>query len=281
MWNHSSRINQSLISLSAALTRQSMPACRYIQVTLLSLSFPFAAIAQTSSEIDIILKLGINYKENCHDTHYQLQKLAKENHPIACRIVAQNHLTGNGASLNHDIAHRWLERAAILGDLEGTRFFINHLARTKNYHLLAVWQKVWKHLYPDIDYPIGPEVLSVQSPNSNEAILYKANLIIEQIIEAQNNHSQVQTKTASVDLKPNQSITLEDGSTYQGFLADGIPHGLGKKNASNGSYYIGEFYQGMEEGFGSWYDKKGKLIYQGAWSKGKPRISKQNGHALP
>jgi len=280
MWNHFFRIDQPLLSLGAVLTRKSMPDLRYLQVSLLSLSFPFAAIAKPSPEIDFILKLGINYKENCRDTHYQLQKLAKENHPVACRIVAQNHLNGNGASLNHDIAHRWFERAAILGDLEGTRYFINHLAKTKNDHLLAVWQKVWKHLYPGIDYPIGEEDLPVQSPNSNEAILHKANLIIEQIIEAQNNHSQVQTNAASVGLKPNQSITLEEGSSYQGFLADGIPHGVGKKNASNGSYYIGEFYQGMEEGFGSWYDKKGKLIYQGAWSKGKPRISKQNRHPL-
>ncbi|MCL2186335.1 MAG: Fe-S cluster assembly protein IscX [Treponema sp.] len=49
-------------------------------------------------------------------------------------------------------------------------------------------------------------------------------------------------------------LTLEDGSVYEGEIADGKPHGKGKLIRANGEIYEGDFKSGK-------YHGKGKLIY--------------------
>ena len=65
---------------------------------------------------------------------------------------------------------------------------------------------------------------------------------------------------------------LEDGSTYQGKILDGKPHGFGKKLTYDGQLYIGDFYQGNENGYGTLFSKKGTISYQGLWKEGSPQL---------
>ena len=63
---------------------------------------------------------------------------------------------------------------------------------------------------------------------------------------------------------------MENGDKYVGMTLNQIPHGTGKRTSSNGSYYIGDFTNGIETGYGRWFDQNGILIKQGVWKNGKP-----------
>ena len=125
------------------------PICVFLfpWFSLFFLCTPLLSKVQISPEIEFILRIEENYKENCPDTHYQLKQLAKQNNRIACRLVGLNHLSGNGASKNGDIAMRWLERAAQLGDMESLNLLLSYYSKNTDTYQLALWQKVRASLY--------------------------------------------------------------------------------------------------------------------------------------
>lgn len=61
---------------------------------------------------------------------------------------------------------------------------------------------------------------------------------------------------------------LEDGSTYQGELIKGEPHGYGKREFQNGDLFEGQFQKGRAHGHGTYRFKKDELLdrYVGMWS---------------
>ena len=82
---------------------------------------------------------------------------------------------------------------------------------------------------------------------------------------------------------------LEDGSTYEGELVRGLPHGFGIKEFSNQDLYEGQFQNGKAHGHGTLRYKSDVNLekYVGAWSNGRRRLWNsrfygflQNGWAL-
>ena len=221
-------------------------------------------------EIEIILSIEENYKENCPDTHYQLKQLAKQNNRIACRLVGLNHLTGNGASKNGDIAMRWLERAAKLGDMESINHLHSYYSKNSDTYQLALWQKVCTSLYPEKVQSSGKD--DHLSETEKQRIENEAGFIIEQIQQNQEFPGTISESAPNVN--PIKTLILSDGSKYEGHLSKQLPEGVGRKTSKTGDYYIGEFSNGLEHGFGSWFNKQGTLQYQGVWHQGKPDVGK-------
>jgi hypothetical protein len=223
-----------------------------------------------SPEIEIILQIEKNYKENCPDTHYQLKQLAKQNNRIACRLVGLNHLSGNGASKNGDIAMRWLERAAKLGDMESINHLHSYYSKNSDTYQMALWQKVCSTLYPEKDNsPANDDYLS---ETEKQRIEDEAGFILEQI--QQNREIPETTSGGTPQVNPIKTMVLSDGSKYEGHLSKLLPEGVGRKTSKTGDYYIGEFSNGLEHGYGSWYNKQGILQYQGLWHLGKAAVGK-------
>ena len=223
-----------------------------------------------SPKIEIILQIEKNYKENCPDTHYQLKQLAKQNNRIACRLVGLNHLSGNGASKNGDIAMRWLERAAKLGDMESINHLHSYYSKNSDTYQMALWQKVCVSLYPEKDQSSGYN--NHLSETEKQRIDNEADLILEQIQQNQEFTESASNGTPKVN--PIKTVTLSNGSRYEGHLSKQLPEGVGRKTSKTGDYYIGEFSNGLEHGYGSWYNKQGTLQYQGMWHLGKAAVGK-------
>jgi len=234
------------------------------------LCIPLLAKLQISPEIEIILRIEENYKENCHDTHYQLKQLAKQNNRIACRLVGLNHLTGNGASKNGDIAVRWMERAAKLGDMESLNLLLSYYSKNSDSYQLALWQKVCTSLYPEKVQSSGKD--DHLSETEKQRIENEAGFIIEQIQQNQEFPGTISESAPNVN--PIKTLILSDGSKYEGHLSKQLPEGVGRKTTKTGDYYIGEFSNGLEHGYGSWYNKQGTLQYQGMWHLGKAAVGK-------
>lgn len=64
-------------------------------------------------------------------------------------------------------------------------------------------------------------------------------------------------------------LDADDGYIYEGTIQNGLRHGLGILGYPTGELYVGNFYEGKENGFGSLYDLTGKLVYQGDFENGK------------
>ncbi len=64
-------------------------------------------------------------------------------------------------------------------------------------------------------------------------------------------------------------LEADDGYIYEGTIQNGLRHGLGILGYPTGELYVGNFYEGKENGFGSLYDMTGKLVYQGDFENGK------------
>lgn len=60
-----------------------------------------------------------------------------------------------------------------------------------------------------------------------------------------------------------------NGNIYEGDFLNDAPHGKGVFNFADGSKYVGGFKKGIFDGFGTAFDKTGKIIYQGNWKEGK------------
>ena len=63
-------------------------------------------------------------------------------------------------------------------------------------------------------------------------------------------------------------MTFPDGSSYEGEVQDGAPHGIGRRVYSNGSWYAGEWQNGQRQGWG--VSQTGGERYEGLWSHGVP-----------
>ena len=68
-------------------------------------------------------------------------------------------------------------------------------------------------------------------------------------------------------MNPIKTMVLSDGSKYEGHLSKKLPEGVGRKTSKTGDYYIGEFSNGLEHGYGSWYNKQGTLQYRECGTK--------------
>jgi len=67
-----------------------------------------------------------------------------------------------------------------------------------------------------------------------------------------------------------QEIFLSNGDRYEGMTSNGVPQGVGKRISKDGSYYIGDFVNGKENGQGTWFNKQGMIVTQGIWQEGNP-----------
>ena len=63
-------------------------------------------------------------------------------------------------------------------------------------------------------------------------------------------------------------MTFPDGSSYEGEVLDGAPHGIGRRVYANGSWYAGEWLNGQRQGWG--VSQTGGERYEGLWSHGVP-----------
>jgi hypothetical protein len=65
-----------------------------------------------------------------------------------------------------------------------------------------------------------------------------------------------------------QTLTLKDGSTYEGELYHNLPNGKGKESAPNGDVYIGSFSMGTKSGYGKFNFANGDK-YRGNFENNK------------
>ena len=120
-------------------------------------------------------------------------------------------------------------------------------------------------------------ITTTLSVNGN-TLLGKENKVCNYRIKSNNNI--VASRTRRNDFKSFNSVLqtkviqivrdLPKGKHYAGHWANNQPNGRGLMRYRNGEKYIGEWINGVREGMGQYYDKTGKLIYEGNYSNDKP-----------
>ena len=117
-----------------------------------------------------------------------------------------------------------------------------------------------------------PSMIKSAAPKSQSGDL---NLMVNKI------HLSIsKEKISGTVFKPNlenpiKKIGLENGFTYWGENKNGIPHGYGKKMLGQVATFQGEFNMGVEQGYGTSFDKDGLISFQGQWNDGVPLIPKK------
>ncbi len=248
----------------------------YLSIFVLLFSFVLSLGAETN--IDLLRKAEANHVESqvnlaivesltgkSANSHYWFRRAAKQNHPLACRMVGMNHFTGKGTSRNPDIGKRWLERAARLDDAESMLFLANHYHEENNTIEALAWTFVhlnkfgssqlpdWTNSYPveikESARQMADEWLAMPKPAVHTVRPYER--LVQEYLE----------------------FRLPNGDKYEGMTVKGIPHGQGKRLAKDGSSYLGEFKNGKENGYGTWFDSRGIIVRQGLWKNGNPIFS--------
>lgn len=221
-----------------------------------------AEAGQVASQFNLALLLSLKGKHE--DAHYWFKRAAKQNHPRACRFVGFNHVKGLGTSQNLDIAERWLLRAALFGDEKAIkwmhRYYLNNDRRVDSLSLDYFLRRNFPEGYTtqsQIEATAEEEKNALQKAENwqNDSFYYP---------------SPINKKREKASF---QKIELPNGDKFEGIAVEGVPHGIGKKVSSNGTIYQGEFKDGIENGYGTWYNKKGILKFQGIWKQGKPVIT--------
>ncbi len=189
---------------------------------------------------------------------------------LACQYTARAYWKGLGTSKNSLKAKDWFLKAYALGDSDSLSF------------LGKVFEEDQKPLEAVVAYELAyqkykskeaghrlKEIKSNLPTISEDTIAEKISILRRRISEI--NDSSLTSKQRD-KIKSTDRIPLEDGSTYQGKILDGKPHGYGKKLTYDGQSYIGDFYQGNENGYGTLFTKKGTISYQGLWKAGEPQL---------
>lgn len=217
---------------------------------------------ESQVNLAIIKSLGAKHK----DAHYWYKRAAKQNSPLASRIVGLNHFKGIGTSKNPNIGKRWLERAAKLGDSDAMLALANYNYENNHSIDAMAWALIHQKKTSATNLPQWAQYL-------DHEILELAN---QQVLGFENSgplpsYPIRQYKKISPKY---QEIYLSSGDKYEGMTRKGIPNGAGKRMAKDGSYYIGEFLNGKEHGHGSWFNKQGIIVTQGLWKQGNPVFPK-------
>ena len=63
-----------------------------------------------------------------------------------------------------------------------------------------------------------------------------------------------------------------DGDWYEGDFVNGFQEGFGKLYIKDGGYYVGEFKDGLFEGKGTLYNPLVRIVDDGFFYKGRPKI---------
>ncbi|AWB11032.1 MORN repeat-containing protein [Thermodesulfobium acidiphilum] len=59
----------------------------------------------------------------------------------------------------------------------------------------------------------------------------------------------------------------QPGDKYEGTMVEGKMSGKGTYTWFEGTKYVGDFVDFYRDGYGTYYDKNGNVVYQGKWSK--------------
>ena len=217
-----------------------------------------------ANDVDSQVNLAIlkSLSGEVKEAHYWYRRAAKQNHPLASRMVGLNHFQGNGSSKNPNIGERWLERAARLGDevaIEKLSTYCLEENRTKE---AIAWQYFLQGI--KFGYSLPAWINEYKDSQRLEAKELAENW------DSQGKPPLYPTKIFIDNTPVYQELLLSNGDRYEGMTIKGIPNGSGKRISKDGSSYLGGFKDGMENGYGTWFDKRGIIKNQGIWKNGNP-----------
>lgn len=242
---------------------------------------PNTLTAQKADSIELLRRAEANHLESqvnlaiirsingrLKDAHYWYKRAAKQNHPLACRMVGLNHLHGKGASKNPNIGERWLQRSAKLGDKEAIQALSKH-CKNQNRTLEAIaWQFFIK--FEEFEYSLPSWI----KQSSNDVI--EDAKVLAQKWKTHGKPPPYPTKSYLNSTPKYLELYLPNGDKFEGMTTQGIPNGPGKRLVKDGSSYLGEFSEGKENGYGTWFNPKGLIMRQGLWKDGSPVFSNQS-----
>lgn len=201
---------------------------------------------------------------------YWIKSMGSQGNALACQYTARAYWKGLGTSKNSLKAKDWFLKAYAMGDPDSLSFLGKVLEEDqKPLEAVAAYELAYqKYKSKEAGYRLK-EIKSNLTTISEDTIAEKISILRQRVSEI--NDSSLATKQRD-KIKSTVRIVLEDGSTYQGKILDGKPHGYGKKLTYDGQLYIGDFHQGIENGYGTLFSKKGTISYQGLWKEGSPQL---------
>ncbi len=194
---------------------------------------------------------ALNSEKPDYDTALLWLSLAAEKgHPKSCFWLGSMYKVGFGTPANISKSIEMWQKGAAFGSLESMMELEVLYYQNKNYPRMYAWRDLILETSPNYKFnslPIDEDLRQKQI----------------QLIETEKNKIN--------DL-------LEEIRTHSSILLGGNKRGLvqkddsrfGIKESNEGERYIGESKNGVEEGYGRFYNKGGQLIHEGSWKKGVP-----------
>lgn len=196
--------------------------------------------------------------------------MGSQGNALACQFTARAYWRGFGTSKNFLKAKDWFLKAYALGNPDSLSFLGKVLEEDqKPLEAVAVYELAYqKYKSKEAGYRLK-EIKSNLPFISEDTIAEKISILRQRVSKIYD--SPLASKPRD-KIKSTDRIVLEDGSTYQGKVLNGKPHGYGKKLTYDGQLYIGDFHQGNENGYGILFSKTGMISYQGLWRAGSPQL---------
>ena len=220
-------------------------------------------------------QLGLYYQagkyEDAKEAYYWMNMAAKQNHTKACRYLGRAHLYGKGTSSSIDLAKKWFLTSSNQGNSNSMKDLGYCLELEGRWMESAAWYTI-SHQHGDTS---ALTLLENISQNLTQPQLEKLDLMVLKLqssISPIKNSSLISIPRTENSIK---RIELANGFSYWGESKSGQPHGYGKKMLGQVATFQGEFYMGVEQGYGTSFDKDGLISFQGQWNDGLPLIPKK------
>ena len=225
--------------------------------------------------VDAQLFLGNHFRtgpnKDFSKSIYWMMQAAKSANPLACRFLGRAYWLGKEVPKNIEKAVYWLLRGAKLNDVFSLES-LSMLREEENRNLRAYSCMRLAGAWSQNDEFIMEieRLYKVLTEEEKELISSDFDLLKKQINQVQAMEPVRRTK----ELKRIKSLTLPTGEQYTGELVDDQPHGYGRKTLRNETIYLGNFTNGRENGYGTLFNQKGIIIFEGIWKNSVPVVSK-------
>lgn len=194
---------------------------------------------------------ALNSEKPDYDTALLWLSLAAEKgHPKSCFWLGSMYKVGFGTPANISKSIEIWQKGAAFGSLESMNELQILYYQNKNYPRMYAWHDLILETSPNYKF----NSLSIDEDLRQKQI---------QLIETEKNKindllEQIRTYSSILHSGNKKGVVQKDDSRF------------GIKESNEGERYIGESKNGLEEGFGRFYNKEGQLIHEGFWKKGVP-----------
>ena len=222
-----------------------------------------------SGDVNAQIRLGFRALNSENPEHsnatFWFQMAADRGHPDSCFWLGNFYKRGWGITPDETKAVGIWKRGAAYGSIKCMEELSLYHLQNQDHIKAFAWLDLLLEKQPDHYLSNGKYNDEIRDNLKLKIETEKSRII--QILK-------IEKEIPILDPFPNQTIfakiVLPTGAVYNGKLIYDRPNGFGYKITEEGEKYLGDFKNGLENGYGMLYNRNGILRYEGLWIEGLP-----------